>query len=106
VFVYYQETNNGLKFVKNEDNEYVKIYFLKDIHHSFRRNPKNQLQVDFSTKPEYRTRKEFIELLFEKLKESHERQIKISEKALKELDNTKIKLLNLNNNSENIIKNL
>jgi len=106
VFVYYQETNDGLRFVTNDDNEYVKLYFLKDIHHSFRRNPKNQLQVDFSTKSEYRTREEFIELLFEKLKESHQRQIKISEKALKELENTKSSLIKINKNSENIIKNL
>ncbi|HEX4122845.1 MAG TPA: hypothetical protein VH619_19695 [Verrucomicrobiae bacterium] len=31
VFVYYEETTNGLKFARNPDNEFVKIYFLKDI---------------------------------------------------------------------------
>ncbi len=106
IFVYYIETSNGLKFVKNDDNEFVKLYFLKDIHHSFRRNPKNQLQVDFSTKPEYRTRQEFIELLFQKLQESHVRQIKISEKALTELVNIKLGLIEQNKVSENKIKSL
>ena len=71
IFVYYEETENGLKFVKNEDDELVKIYFLKDINATFRRNPKNQLQVNISAQPQNRTRAEFINILFDKIVESH-----------------------------------
>jgi hypothetical protein len=55
VYVFYKETENGLKFCQ-VDNSFVKSYFLKDVHHAVRRNPKNQLQVCISTEPEYRTR--------------------------------------------------
>lgn len=108
VFVYYQETKEGLKFVQNTDNEMVKIYFLKDINHTFRRNPKNQLQVNISAKPELRTREEFINLLFEKIEESHKRQIAISNKALEQIakGDIKKKLIELNILAENKIKNL
>lgn len=108
VFVYYEETQNGLKFVKNADNEFVKIYFLKDISSTFRRNPKNQLQVNISAKPEERTREDFINVLFEKIEESHKRQIEISTKALEKLaeGNTKAKLIEINRQSEDKIKNL
>lgn len=82
IFVYYEETPNGLKFVKNQDNEMIKIYFLKDISSTFRRNPKNQLQVNISAKPEIRSREEFIDLLYNKIENSHKRQIEISKKAL------------------------
>ena len=91
IFVYYEETENGLKFVNNTDNELVKIYFLKDISSTFRRNPKNQLQVNISAKPEKRTRAEFINILFDKITESHKRQIEISEKKLKEIEESGIK---------------
>lgn len=83
IFVYYSETKDGLQFVSNSENEKVKIYFLKDISSTFRRNPKNQLQVNISAKPEYRSRVEFIKLLYKKIEESHKRQIEISTKALK-----------------------
>lgn len=108
VFVYYEETQNGLKFVKNGDNEFVKIYFLKDISSTFRRNPKNQLQVNISAKPEERSREDFINVLFEKIEESHKRQIEISTKALEKIaeGNTKAKLIEINVQSENKIKNL
>ena len=79
VYVFYRETDNGLEFCKVNDS-FVKSYFLKDVHHLVRRNPKNQLQVCISTEPEYRAREEFIDLLFSKLKESYYRQIKIGEK--------------------------
>ena len=85
IYVFYKETKNGLRFCKVNDS-YVKSYFLKDVHESFRRNAKNQLQVDISTNPEYRSREEFIKLLFTKLKESHQRQIKKNEEELKTLD--------------------
>lgn len=108
VFVYYEETQNGLKFVKNEDNEFVKIYFLKDISSTFRRNPKNQLQVNISAKPEARSREDFIHVLFKKIEESHKRQIEISTKALEKLaeGSTKAQLIDTNKQSEDKIKNL
>lgn len=108
IFVYYEETGNGLKFVKNSSNEYVKVYFLKDISSTFRRNPKNQLQVNVSAIPEYRSRKEFINILFDKIVESHKRQIEISKKALKQIEESGIKdiLLAKNLEQEKKIKNL
>lgn len=106
IYVFYEETDNGLKFVKINNN-YTKLYFLKDISHTFRRNPKNQLQVNMSEPPEYRTRKEFVNLLVKKIKESHERQIKISEKALDKLASEKKILLKKNQESEaRILKSL
>ena len=106
IFVYYEETENGLRFVKNNDNELVKIYFLKDISSTFRRNPKNQLQVNISAKPEKRTRSEFINILFDKITESHQRQIEISEKRLKQIEESgiKYKLLAENKKQEQKIK--
>lgn len=98
-YVFYEETENGLRFVK-VDNKYVKSYFLKDIHHTFRRNPKNQLQVNVSQPPEYRTRAEFIKLLMKKLKESHERQVIISQKALEKLSEEESLLLKINTETE------
>lgn len=88
VYVYYDEDPIGLKFEK-VNNNYSKIYFLKDIDKSFRRNPKNQLQVNASSQSTYRSRNEFLDLLFDKIKESHERQIEISKKALLNLENLK-----------------
>jgi hypothetical protein len=106
VYVFYDETNSGLKFMK-VNGKYVKSYFLKDIHHTFRRNPKNQLQVNVSQPPEYRTREEFIKLLIEKLKESHERQIIISQKALEKLSKEEDLLLEINRKTEaRILNNL
>jgi len=57
---------------------------LKDVNHSFRLNPKPQLQVNISAEPEYRTREEFIKLLFQKMQESYTRQeISITKKKEK-----------------------
>jgi len=99
VYVFYEENKQGLKFVK-VNGGYTKTYFLKDIHHSFRRNPKNQLQVNVSAPPEYRTREEFIKLLINKIMESHKRQIQISNKALQNLLNEEKRLLKKNKESE------
>ncbi|VAW92103.1 hypothetical protein MNBD_GAMMA22-2348 [hydrothermal vent metagenome] len=74
VHVYYEEYNNGLKFISS-NNEMVKSYFLKDISDTFRRTPTNQLQVNISVKPTYRTREEFIELLMKKINEGLIRQL-------------------------------
>lgn len=108
IFVYYEEIPNGLKFVRNQDGEFSKVYFLKDISSTFRRNPKNQLQVNISAKPEQRSREEFISILFNKIKESHKRQILISTKALKKIEDENIEscLLEINKQSEEKIKNL
>lgn len=104
IFVYYQEKNEGLEFVKL-NHKLTKCYFLKDISSTFRRNPKNQLQVNISAEPEYRTREEFINLFMKKIKESHIRQIEISKNKLKEIDSITELLIDTNKKSEyNIIK--
>lgn len=100
IHVFYQSKGGGLEFVEYE-NSFSKLYFLKDISSTFRRNPKNQLQVNISAPSEYRTREQFIKLLIEKIKESHVRQIKISNKALKEIDEVEKQLIESNKNSEN-----
>ena len=105
VYVYYQEHENGLEFVKL-NNKFTKSYFLKDISNTFRRNPKNQLQVNMSANPEYRTREDFIKLLIQKIKESHIRQIIISEKSLAGINNMQSKLLKTNSASEKTILNM
>ena len=106
IYVFYNETKNGLKFIKT-NGDFIKLYFLKDIHHSFRRNPKNQLQVNISKRPEYRSRENFIKLLMNKISESYNRQIKISQKALKKISKEKKILLRKNRESEiRILNNL
>ena len=99
IHLFYQSNGVGLIFMQHE-NSFSKLYFLKDISSSFRRNPKNQLQVNISAPTEYRTREEFIKVLISKIKESHERQIKISNKALKGIDELENKLLESNKKSE------
>ena len=99
IYVFYQSKGDGLEFVEHE-NSFSKLYFLKDISSTFRRNPKNQLQVNISAPPEYRTREQFIKLLIEKIKESHTRQIEISDKALKEIDKVEKQLIESNKKSE------
>lgn len=106
IYVYYQPTDDGLEFVKH-NNKFTKTYFLKDIHHTFRRNPKNQLQVNISQNIEYRSREDFINLLYDKLAESHQRQIEISTKKLTQLEGEKQNLLQSNKISlERLLKNL
>jgi hypothetical protein len=73
IYVYYEEHNNGLRFVK-KNGELTKVYFLKDISDTVRRTPTNQLQVNMSAEPTYRARDEFIDLLMEKYREGLERQ--------------------------------
>ncbi len=116
IYVYYKGTEKGLEFVKVKDS-YVKPYFLKDISATFRITPANQMQVNYSAEPEYRTREEFLNLLLTKKVETNERKFK---KASQELENLKkglfkktmtmeIKmedLLKLNSEQENKIKNL
>jgi len=77
IHLFYKETSIGLKFAKMQNN-YVKSYFLKDVSSTVRRNTKNQLQVNISAEPEYRTRDEFIAFFIKKLKEGYDRQIKLA----------------------------
>ena len=83
--VFYQEHKNGLKFIPDK-NKIVKSYFLKDISPTFRRTSTNQLQVNISAPPIYRTREEFIDLLMEKLKEGLIRQLEKAQQELSEVD--------------------
>lgn len=103
VHVYYQECEEGLEFVKIS-NRYTKTYFLKDISSTFRRNPKNQLQVNMSAEPEYRTREEFIKLFITKIRESHHRQIENSNKRLSELPEIQSQLIDINSKTEKSIQ--
>jgi len=99
VLVYYVEHQDGIEF-KEHNGSLTKTYLLKDVNKTVRRNPKNQLQVNINAEPEYRTREEFIELLVEKLQESHKRQIEISKRALNEIKNLKDNMLLKNKESE------
>lgn len=85
IYVFYQGCGNGLEFVQI-DGKYVKPYFLKDISSTFRITPANQMQVNGSAEPEYRTREEFLQLLLTKKVESNERKLK---KSTQELENLK-----------------
>lgn len=85
IYVYYKGSMGRLEFVK-EDGNFVKSYFLKDISSTFRITPANQMQVNGSAKPEYRTREDFLKLLITKKIESNERKLK---KSTEELINLK-----------------
>ena len=74
-------------------------YFLKDVSSTVRRNTKNQLQVNISAEPEYRTRSEFITFFIEKLKEGYERQIKLAKERMNKIESIKEELQKSNNNS-------
>ncbi len=108
IFVYYNQTDSGLEFVTNNNGQKVKLYFLKDIHSSFRRNTKNQLQINIDKEPQNRTRQEFIEILLDKIIQGYTRQKNIAEKELKKYAQVKIKsdLTKLNQEQEDKIKNL
>lgn len=85
VYVFYKGSDEGLEFVKLDDL-FVKPYFLKDISPSFRITPANQMQVNYSEPPVYRTREEFLQLLLTKKVQSNERKLK---KSTQELENLK-----------------
>ncbi|HAC66197.1 MAG TPA: hypothetical protein DCF68_22350 [Cyanothece sp. UBA12306] len=103
IYVYYSSLDSGLKFEKI-DNLSCKVYLLKDISSTVRRNPKNQLQVNISASIEYRTRRDFIALLTQKLEESYKRQIEKSQKELELLETKKISLMNANKESESKLR--
>ncbi|TAF77835.1 MAG: hypothetical protein EAZ53_01345 [Bacteroidetes bacterium] len=108
IFVYYTQTELGLKFVPNKNAESVKLYFLKDIHSSFRRNTKNQLQINIDKEPENRTRQDFIEMLLGKIIQGYTRQKNIAERELTKYNQNKIRLdlTKLNKEQEDKIRNL
>ncbi|WP_425381855.1 hypothetical protein [Spiroplasma endosymbiont of Polydrusus pterygomalis] len=111
LYVYYMNELGFVEFVKN-NNEYSKLYFLKDVSSSFRRTPTNQLQVNVDALPTYRTRtrKEFINLFILKIKQSHIRAIKKSNDWLLALasiqDEISIKNENIENNLLDKLKKL
>jgi hypothetical protein len=72
----YISEGSGLKFVPTPQGEMVNVFLLKDIHHSFRIQPNNQLQVNYAASAEPRTMTEFIDLLKDKVRESLERKQK------------------------------
>ncbi|MFH1612400.1 MAG: hypothetical protein ABIB46_01510 [bacterium] len=84
---YTAHDEHSIYFEKYSDtNLHVKVELLKDIHTSFRLNPKNQLQVNYKVPFMYRDKKDFILLLEKKYKESFERQYVKAEKKLKEAE--------------------
>lgn len=85
-FEYVSTDDNKTKFIQFDNNEYVKVVFLKDIHHSVRINPKPQFQVNIHEPEEYRTKEEFLDLFLRKYKESNNRIIKKATKKNEELD--------------------
>jgi hypothetical protein len=112
IFVFYQGSDAQLSFVENE-NDFVKAYFLKDISPTVRITPANQLQVNYSQPPQYRTREAFINFLAEKKKESFERRFKKAQEDIINLNKgviyksiTIAELLAENERQENNIKKL
>lgn len=99
VLVYYDEDGEGLKFVQHNDR-FVKVYLLKDVNDSVRLNPHNQLQVNMSENPQYRTRQEFIHLLKQKQIEGHRRRIESSTNILAKIDVTYEEIMRVNKMSE------
>lgn len=87
IFFEYEATDdNKTKFIPYSDGNYVRVVFLKDIHHSIRINPKPQFQVNIHTEEEYRTKSEFINLFEQKYKESINRNIIIQNKKNTKLE--------------------
>lgn len=87
VFLQYEATaDHQTKFIPFHDGKYVHCQFLKDIHHTVRINPKPQFQVNIHEPEEYRTREEFVELFYQKYRESIDRNIAKQEKKKSELE--------------------
>jgi hypothetical protein len=83
----YLPKGEQLQFVKTPQDEIVTVFLLKDIHHSFRIQPNNQLQVNYAAPSEPRSLSEFIDLLKTKVQESLERKKKIIDREMKNLNN-------------------
>ncbi len=103
VYVFYEENDNGLRFIESE-SKIVKSYFLKDISPTFRRTPTNQLQVNISANPTYRTREEFIDLFMAKVREGLERQLRKATLELDKIDRITQSLKLKNSSSEKAIE--
>lgn len=105
VLVYYTPVDGGLQFVTNQDGEYVKVFFLKDINSKFSRNYKNQLSVDIFLPEEKRTTTECFTLMHNKMRESFHNQKMAAEKGLAEFNNHKlISTLHMNERRESELK--
>lgn len=85
VFVFYEGSTNRELLFAERDNSFVKAYFLKDISPTVRITPANQLQVNFSQPPQYRTREAFINFLAEKKKESFQRRLDAAKEGFKNI---------------------
>lgn len=99
IIVYYKGSDNGLEFVEN-DNKFVKSYFLKNVSSTMRITPANQMQVNGFSETVYRTREEFLDFLLQKKIESNERKLK---KATQELENFKTGILKVKTSKQNEI---
>lgn len=99
VMVYYDATLDGLEFAKYH-GKYTKVYPLKDVNHTFRLNPKPQLQVNIAAEPEYRTREEFVKLLMKKHRESYKRQELALLKKSEDIDKIETDLIKANKKAE------
>lgn len=82
----YTSTNTGLRFVETKQGKMVNVFLLKDINHTFRIQPNNQLQVNYKALPEKRTLIDFIELLENKVQESIARKRKKIEQEANQLE--------------------
>lgn len=103
IYLFYESVGDQINFINYDEKNKIKIYFLKDISSSFRRNPKNQIQVNVKESPDLRSRKAFIDILIKKLGESYERQIKIAQTAIKKLPEEAQKAIEKNKKQEKII---
>lgn len=91
IFVYYKNEKNGhLTF----DHDKINIFFLKNISEKVRRNPKNQLQINWNdSSVKYRSNEEFAKLIIKKFQESLERDKKNNEYKTKKLNENKNKMI-------------
>lgn len=103
LFVFYRECLDGLEFVE-VDGSLTKTYFLKDISPTVRRHPKNQLQVNVSAAPVYRSREEFVSLLMTKIREGHLRSMEASTRKLAMLSGLENELQAANSVSEALLR--
>lgn len=85
MFEYEPTSDNKTRFLPFENNKYVKVIFLKNIHHTVRINPKPQLQVNSKMPEEYRTEMQFIDLLETKYNESLDRIMENVSKTRKKI---------------------
>ncbi len=95
VYCYYKGKDSVLQFEKlDSNNGFTKVFFLKDISSKMHIPPTNQMQVDYKLPTEYRSRVEFLDFFFEKVKESYERRSIDSKDMLEKLNKYEIRLGN------------